>query len=1113
VVQGTRSTPYRVRLHLSFDPEGELLDLTGRCDCPVGIDCKHAVAVLLALQDADTTRWPAARPARRGSPVTTTRQEPSRPWEELLRGLVGSSGPAGQQRDPRHGALALQVELTTRRVAGRGGAVETPGVRLRPVARGASGRWTRSGLSWGRLPYLRALPTSGLPPRPEQVRVLQELAALAQVGSTGLFLYGREETVWLEGITSRRVWDLLAQAEDLGVPLVVSGREPAPVVLHRQGLRPHLDLRQRDGGLEVRAELLLGDQALRAEGWLFVGEPPHGLVWWQGTALHLAGLSEPLAGESATAWRRLLGADTPVEVPAPETERFLGELLPTLRRRISTGSADGSVPLPELPVEALLLAVEHLPGPRIALRWEWGPVDGAWREPLPGHLPAGTGAGLPETVARTLAAAAHVAQEVPALGRVGPEGWQLAPEVVLEGMDAVRFGSGVLDRLRALPGLLLEETGEPAHYQAATGRPEIRLGGRGAPEGDWFDLAVEVEVGGEPVPFGLLFTALAEGREHLVLPSGTWFPLHDEAFVRLAAAIAEARALSDGPPGSLRVSRWQVGVLEDLGELAAPSAEAQAWLRSVRGLLADPAGRFPVPAALEATLRPYQRTGFEWLAARADAGIGGILADDMGLGKTMQALALVCHQRAEDPAAGPWLVVAPTSVVGNWVAECRRFAPTLAVQMITETTARRGTPLADLVEKADLVVSSYTLVRLDHDAYQRVEWAGILLDEAQLVKNPASLGYRRIRDLRAPVRFAMTGTPLENHLMELWALLSLCAPGLFPRADRFAEYYRVPIERGRDSERLALLRRRLAPVVLRRTKQEVAAELPPRQEQVLELELAPAHRRLYQAYLDRERQKVLGLLEDPRRNRVAILRSLTLLRQACLDVSLVDPARTTVPATKLDAVVPMIEQAVEEGHRVLVFSQFTRFLGRLRQRLVAAGLAPAYLDGRTRRRQEVIDRFRAGELPVFLVSLKAGGFGLNLVEADTCILLDPWWNPASEQQAIDRAHRIGQTRAVHVYRLVAKDTIEEKVMALKARKAALFAGVLDAGAFGSGALSEEDLRLLFDAPKEEGSSRRPPGGRRPPPPARSRSTRRSAAAAGGRAPRDRAPRGPGRSTR
>jgi SNF2 family DNA or RNA helicase len=432
----------------------------------------------------------------------------------------------------------------------------------------------------------------------------------------------------------------------------------------------------------------------------------------------------------------------------------------------------------------------------------------------------------------------------------------------------------------------------------------------------------------------------------------------------------------------------------------------------------------------------------------------------MGLGKTLQTLAMVCRAVESGEATAPFLVVAPTSVVPNWAHEAERFAPGLRVSVVSETAAKRRDSLDELAAEADLVVTSYTLLRLEADGYAALPWSGVVLDEAQMVKNHRAKSYRSVRMVPAPFKVALTGTPLENSLMDLWSLLSIVAPGLFPDPKRFGEHYRKPIERG-DAELLATLRQRIRPLMRRRTKEQVASELPPKQEQVLEIALSPRHRRVYETHLQRERQKLLGLLGDVERNRIAIFRSLTLLRQLSLHPGLVDGRYASVGSAKIDALADHLLEAVSEGHRALVFSQFTGFLRLVRDRLDEEGVAYSYLDGRTRRREEPIGAFKRGDVPVFLISLKAGGFGLNLTEADYCFLLDPWWNPATEAQAVDRTHRIGQTRNVMVYRLIAKDTIEAKVMALKARKAELFASVMDEGnAFGS-TLDADDIRGLF----------------------------------------------------
>jgi SNF2 family DNA or RNA helicase len=400
-------------------------------------------------------------------------------------------------------------------------------------------------------------------------------------------------------------------------------------------------------------------------------------------------------------------------------------------------------------------------------------------------------------------------------------------------------------------------------------------------------------------------------------------------------------------------------------------------------------------------------------------------------------------------------------VVGNWASEAARFAPQLRVVAVQDTLRRRGQHLDEIIPGADVVVTSYTLFRLDIEAYAAAEWSGLILDEAQCTKNHQSKVYQCVRRLPAPFKLAITGTPMENNLMELWSLLSITAPGLFPNPTRFREHYAQPIERQADAERLAQFRRRIKPLVKRRTKELVTADLPAKQEQVLEVELSPKHRTIYQRHLQRERQKVLGLIGDLNRNRFTVLRSLTLLRQLSLHAGLVDDAHHDLPSAKIDTLLGQVQEVVAGGHRALVFSQFTGFLARVRERLDEAGIGYAYLDGKTRHRDAVVAQFKDGVAPVFLISLKAGGFGLNLTEADYCFLLDPWWNPATEAQAVDRTHRIGQHRNVMVYRIIAKDTIEEKVRALQNRKAALFSGVMDDGNVFGSSLNADDIRELI----------------------------------------------------
>jgi SNF2 family DNA or RNA helicase len=581
-------------------------------------------------------------------------------------------------------------------------------------------------------------------------------------------------------------------------------------------------------------------------------------------------------------------------------------------------------------------------------------------------------------------------------------------------------------------------------------------------DADWFDLSVSITVDGHDVPLASVITALTQQESHLLLPTGAYFSLDKPELQRLREILEEAQALRDGAPSSLKISRYQAGLWDELVALGVVDRQADAWQQQVGGLL-ELTHVEPVkpPASLLATLRPYQHEGYHWLSFLWQHRLGGILADDMGLGKTVQTLAMICHAKDQDPSMPPIIIVAPTSVVPNWAAEAARFAPSLRVAVISETQRRRGRELSEAINGADVVVTSYTLFRLEYDDYADLTWSGMVLDEAQQVKNHHSKAYQAVRKLPAPFKLAITGTPMENNLMELWSMLSITAPGLFPSPTHFQEYYSRPIEKGRNSERLAQLRQRIKPLLKRRTKEQVATDLPDKQEQVLEVELHPKHRAAYDRRLQRERQKILGLVDDIDKNRFTILRSLTLLRQLSLHAGLVDDDYRDIPSAKIDALLEHLDDIVGSGHRALVFSQFTGFLSAVRDRLNAAGSTYTYLDGSTRDRAQVIDEFKTGAAPVFLISLKAGGFGLNLTEADYVFLLDPWWNPATETQAVDRTHRIGQTRNVMVYRLIAKDTIEQKVMALKQRKSELFSSVMDDGdSFGS-ALTADDLRNLF----------------------------------------------------
>jgi SNF2 family DNA or RNA helicase len=588
--------------------------------------------------------------------------------------------------------------------------------------------------------------------------------------------------------------------------------------------------------------------------------------------------------------------------------------------------------------------------------------------------------------------------------------------------------------------------GKKQPYRELGGEPNVKITSVESEKNDWFDLGFQITVDGHPVPFVKLYKALARGTKKIKLSDDSFLSLNKPIFDRLKALLAEADLIPEWEPESPKISRIHVGLWSDFEDLADEAEPAATWRESAQAL-ADlehlPATEVPELGA--ARLRPYQVQGFRWLALLYRCRLGGILADDMGLGKTLQTLALIKHAQA----SAPFLVVAPTSVVPNWVKEAAAFTPDINVRVVAESTRARGIDLAEVADGADVIVMSYAMLRLEEDPISQMEWAGLILDEAQFVKNVSSQAHQAAKSVIAPFRLALTGTPLENSLRDVWSLFSITAPGLFPSPHRFDDEYVRPIESGENPGRMQRLQRRIRPFMMRRTKDLVAADLPEKQEQVITVELNSAHRKLYDRVLQKERKKILGFIDSEYdKQRFIVFRSLTLLRMLALDPAIVDAEHSEVPSSKLAALMERLEDVIAEGHRSIVFSQFTSFLDRVAVGLEARGIPYVVLDGSTRNRGAVVEAFRSGEAPVFLISLKAGGFGLNLTEADYVFLMDPWWNPAAENQAIDRAHRIGQTKNVMVYRYVAEGTIEQKVLALQKRKAELFDSLMsDAGTF------------------------------------------------------------------
>ena len=452
-------------------------------------------------------------------------------------------------------------------------------------------------------------------------------------------------------------------------------------------------------------------------------------------------------------------------------------------------------------------------------------------------------------------------------------------------------------------------------------------------------------------------------------------------------------------------------------------------------------------------MRDYQLAGFEWLARHAHSGAGACLADDMGLGKTVQTLALLLHRAPEGPA----LVVAPTSVCGNWEAEAQRFAPALKVRWLGNGPRDRN--FMDACP-GDLIIMSYTLFQQEAELLSSKEWATVVLDEAQAIKNAGTKRSQAAMKLKCKFRLITTGTPIENHLGELWNLFRFINPGLLGSLDSFTERFAIPIEKNADSDARERLRRLIQPFILRRTKSQVLSELPPRTEVTLTLDFSPEERAMYEAVRQQALQSATVEGED-QPNRIRVLAGIMKLRRACCHGSLVIPDREWM-AGKISTLMEIMLDLRESGHRALVFSQFVDFLDIMREAFNEHGITYQYLDGSTpsQERGKRVKAFQDGEGDLFLISLKAGGVGLNLTAADYVIHMDPWWNPAVEDQASDRAHRIGQTRPVTVYRLIFRDTIEEKIVALHERKRNLADSLLEGAGEVSTITTEELLGLL-----------------------------------------------------
>jgi superfamily II DNA or RNA helicase len=1060
---GSRGHVYGV--DVCFEDLDDLVIEWAECDCPVGDFCKHAVALLLTAatdaQPSDPDQW---------------RTVLAKVLDEMAVSPADAGTPVG---------LEFSLTAATRYLPGGM-------VSLRPVTIGKRGTWIKSGLSWQRFFY----DTQAREFNRHQYLAVRELAAALQ--RSGPAFYGQALMI---NIASSALWPRLVAAQDAGVAMVADKSSGLRAVELIKNAQLRLDFATDDaGGAIMSAMLLVDGECTDPSGVTLIGRSaPHGMHQVADGVLRL-GSFDPVPGP---AMLDLIANDRKVHIPAESVDEVAVSVLPRLAHAAPVEVEEGLFTPPAITGPLPVLTVK-MTGTGARAYWsirydindkhhdfdpdstpqptgyrDTAAEEAAWQRAAPALRVVATASHswhrqaaqhIKQRMARVPDAAAVA--ELHAIYDAGDTTAAVvaASIATLRGTVSLTAPEAAVLCAEILPGVdcpgdfAIEIDGSAPDFRAAQTEPQLAFGsGEGEVEHtDWFDLNITVQVDEHNVPLPEVITELTAGATHMLLPSGVYFRLDGPELIRLRELLDEARALGEIDGDKVNAKSLNATLWDELLALGVVDKQMAAWRANLARLTAArPPAPVDVPNGLDATLRDYQRDGLDWLSFLRDNGLGGVLADDMGLGKTVQTLALI--SRAAAAGAGKFLVVAPTSVVSNWIAEVRRFTPVLTAVAVSATDARSDRPLADLAADADIVVTSYTLLRIDFETYAQINWAGVILDEAQFVKNHNSKTHQSVRRLDAGFKLAITGTPMENNLMELWSLLSITVPGLFPSPKAFGDYFRKPIESGASAERLPVLRRRIKPVMLRRTKSQVVAELPPKQEQVLNIDLGAKHRKIYDIRLARERQKVLGLLGDWEKNRFRIFRSLTLLRQLSLHPGLIDATDISGGSAKIDFLVEQLPQLVAEGHSALVFSQFTGFLGLLRSHLDAAGVDYSYLDGSVsaKKRTAAIKQFADGVTQVFLISLKAGGFGLNLTEADYCFVCDPWWSPAAEAQAVDRTHRIGQTRPVTVYRLVSAGTIEEKVVALQQRKRELFTAVMDEGELFSSAITASDVRELL----------------------------------------------------
>jgi superfamily II DNA or RNA helicase len=1048
IVRGTRD--YRVELRRESGTDR----FTASCECPYYLDrgevCKHIWAALLEadrrrLLAGDGTILPDAtleaeylpradEPAGAALPGSAARAAARPAWERFLNELQRDVVAAERARPaPRFSNGELIYSIDVRETLKGFGTV----INLLFRQRRKNGAWSK--------------------PRPANVTANESEHLIDAADREILSLLLGAGNPWAYGTTyepgySRSRYTLNGPLEDVVLPLIArSGRG----VLDRHGDQQGFFGFVWDDGPPWRFDLQIaadnGTDPIRVDG-SFVRDGHHldlrapVLLLRRGFLFTQTALARLDVG-TAFPWIAHLRSFGPITIPRAQA----GALVETVAR-------SGLDPV-ALPPELRYDVVEGTPRPRVRVSRPERQNPYALRQDLratvqfdyDGAIVEGPAAAAAYDAANRRLVRRDRATEQAAIDRLHELGfrytWSHFESRQLLGVSPEQFP-------RVVHTLVNE--GWRVEAEGRAFRPALGMRLQVSSGIDWFDLHGAIDFGdGRSAPFPQLLAAIARGEDVVVLDDGSVGLLPEEWLQRYAGIASFGNTAGD----AIRFGRSQAALLDAL--LAAQPAisydetfaQIRLELRTFGGIAAeDPSSSF------RGTLREYQREALGWFSFLRRFQFGGCLADDMGLGKTVMVLALLDARRRlkTGDKKAPSIVVVPRSLVFNWRDEATRFAPKLKV---VDYTGVQRDPAA--IRGADVVLTTYGTLRRDAAALHAIEFDYAILDEAQAIKNAATASAKAARLLRARYRLALSGTPIENHLGELWSLFEFLNPGLLGSAKAFQ---RVSSARNRGDGDVEWLSRALRPFILRRTKEQVAPELPRRTEQTLQCELEPAQRRHYDELRAHYRETLLARIarDGVNRSKMQILEALLRLRQAACHSALIDPSRADEPSAKFDVLIPRVLEVIAEGHKALVFSQFTSLLALLRPRLDALHTPYEYLDGRTRDRASRVERFQTDPAcPLFLISLKAGGLGLNLTAAEYVFLLDPWWNPAVEAQAIDRAHRIGQSRHVFAYRLLARDTVEEKVAELQQTKRALAEAILNADAGLIRSLNVEDLEMLL----------------------------------------------------